>query len=398
MTSLISSVTASALKSAREALAKEFDWPSTETGFAYYICIRNGSQLPTFMEAPYRSTTLAMLRRTPELAAFGYTIGNASAETKATWLAAIEHLRGREIYPADRQSFIFNPIEILGIAVGLATIPSSDNHTSWLISTIHRGLIEGQFRTPLTIMAAHVAMRHLGGSFKEISPMIINFSELTASELILAAGIYLAFPVDDVSTATVEEAVIRMLLDQGLPINDAADSVIVAILMQRANDRLLLQSGSTSPLDIVLGLCRRFPLYAKSLEHRQRSREPLIIIDEYDVQDALLAILKLHFDDVRPEECTPSYASKSSRLDFFLPQQQMIIEAKMTRENLGHKEVVDELLIDIGRYSNVPSVKTLVCLIYDPLGKCRNPRAIESDIENGGSRLNVRVVVCPLGL
>jgi hypothetical protein len=46
----------------------------------------------------------------------------------------------------------------------------------------------------------------------------------------------------------------------------------------------------------------------------------------------------------------------------------------------------------------MPKVDTLICVIYDPLGECRNPVAIENDIENSGSRLKVRVVVCPRGM
>lgn len=131
---------------------------------------------------------------------------------------------------------------------------------------------------------------------------------------------------------------------------------------------------------------------------RQRQRPPLTVEDEYYVQDLLHAILLLRFEDVRPEENTPSYAGNGSRLDFFLPRERIIVEAKMTRKTLGQKRVVDELLIDCARYSRMPGVDHLVCLIYDPAGECKNPSAIETDIERSGSRLNVRVVVCPRGI
>lgn len=128
---------------------------------------------------------------------------------------------------------------------------------------------------------------------------------------------------------------------------------------------------------------------------RQQKRTPFGITDEYDVQDLLHAILRLHFDDVRPEEHTPSYGGNHSRVDFLLPRERMVIEAKMTRKSLPQKEVVNQLLIDVGRYTKVDGVDTLVCLIYDPERYCSNPKAIETDIENSGSRLKVKVVVCP---
>ncbi len=128
---------------------------------------------------------------------------------------------------------------------------------------------------------------------------------------------------------------------------------------------------------------------------RQRGRTPFGINDEYDVQDLLHAILRLHFDDIRPEEHTPSYAGNHSRVDFHLPGSRLVIEAKMTRSGLTQKEVINQLLIDVGRYSKMDAIDTLVCVIYDPDRHCTNPRGIETDVEKTGNRLNVKVVVCP---
>jgi REase_DpnII-MboI len=50
--------------------------------------------------------------------------------------------------------------------------------------------------------------------------------------------------------------------------------------------------------------------------------------DEYDVQDSLHALLKLHFDDVRREEWTPSYAGSQSRMDFLLKREKIVVETK----------------------------------------------------------------------
>jgi len=92
-----------------------------------------------------------LLWRTPELAAFGYVLDRCSDATASLWLDGVEHLWGRDIYPADRQSFIFNPIEILGIANGLAHIKSrAETHREWLINTILRGLNSNEFRTSLS--------------------------------------------------------------------------------------------------------------------------------------------------------------------------------------------------------------------------------------------------------
>jgi hypothetical protein len=49
-----------------------------------------------------------------------------------------------------------------------------------------------------------------------------------------------------------------------------------------------------------------------------------------------------------------------------LPGERLIVEAKMTRPNLGQSKVVDELIIDRARYETSPNVDHLICLIYDP--------------------------------
>lgn len=127
-------------------------------------------------------------------------------------------------------------------------------------------------------------------------------------------------------------------------------------------------------------LLSRFNRVARQLRIRHQRRDTLIIIDEYDVQDLLHALLKLYFDDVRPEEWTPSYAGKSARMDFFLKKDKTVIEVKMTRESLSDKEIGDQLIVDVERYSSHPDCKKLICFIFDPDGYIRNPEGLRQDL------------------
>jgi hypothetical protein len=142
-------------------------------------------------------------------------------------------------------------------------------------------------------------------------------------------------------------------------------------------DRLTLNSNS---LDIVRNLCERFHLVVQHLRTRHAGREPLQIIDEYDVQDLFRALLQLHFDDIRPEEWTPSYAGSASRTDFLLKREQIFIEVKKTRNGLGDKELGSQLIADIHHYKTHPDCKLLFCFVYDPEKKIKNPRGLEDDI------------------
>jgi hypothetical protein len=118
--------------------------------------------------------------------------------------------------------------------------------------------------------------------------------------------------------------------------------------------------------------------------------------DEYDVQDLLGALLKLHFEDVRPEEWTPGYAGHSSRIDFVLKAFGIVVEVKMTRKNLGQKEVVNQLATDILRYQAYPDCKTLLCFVYDPDGYCNNPTVLQNDLTKKHGAIDVVAMVRPL--
>lgn len=130
-------------------------------------------------------------------------------------------------------------------------------------------------------------------------------------------------------------------------------------------------------IDLIM---RRFHRIAKQLRSRHSNRDTLKIEDEYDVQDLFHALLKIFFDDVRPEEYTPSYAGSASRVDFLLKQEKIIIEIKKTRKNLKAKEVGEQLIIDSQRYQAHPDCDRIICFVYDPEGIIANPKGIENDL------------------
>ena len=117
------------------------------------------------------------------------------------------------------------------------------------------------------------------------------------------------------------------------------------------------------------------------MKTRHNDRETLTITDEYDVQDLLHALLLLHFDDVRTEEWTPSYAGSCERMDFLLKDLQTVIEVKKTRETMNAKKLGEELIIDIEKYRVHQDCKQIYCFVYDPDGYLGNPAAIKNDLE-----------------
>ena len=156
------------------------------------------------------------------------------------------------------------------------------------------------------------------------------------------------------------------------------------------------EGAEQQPVKAVLAVCDRFHTIARQLVQRRDGRPTLGIEDEYDVQDLLHALLRLYFDDIRPEEWTPSYGGGSSRMDFLLKGHEIVVEVKMARRGLLAKEVSEQLIIDAAKYRQHPECKTLVCLVYDPSGLVKNPRGIERDLAKlSGNGLELICIITP---
>lgn len=186
-------------------------------------------------------------------------------------------------------------------------------------------------------------------------------------------------------------------------------SIIAAIEDFQKNTKRLLRQieiKTQSSINIILesvngpskihNLIERFHIVATQLKNRHAKRNTIDIQDEYDVQDLLNALLKIDFDDVRLEEYTPSYAGSSTRVDFLLKNEKIIVEVKKTRKGLNDREVGNQLILDSQHYKAHPDCKHLVCFVYDPENRIKNPRGLENDLNKQTSEdLIVEVFIRP---
>lgn len=154
-----------------------------------------------------------------------------------------------------------------------------------------------------------------------------------------------------------------------------------------------INKAKNTSLEWVIGILERFPAFCRQLRERHDNRTTLEINDEYDVQDLVHALLMLHFDDIRDEEASPSFAGASSRQDFLLKTEKIVIEVKKTRKNLGARKLGEELITDMARYREHPDCETLICFVYDPDGWVKNPKGLISDLERRDAEGKTRVVI-----
>jgi DNA-directed RNA polymerase subunit N (RpoN/RPB10) len=168
----------------------------------------------------------------------------------------------------------------------------------------------------------------------------------------------------------------------------------------KAKENIISISDSSEIIDffgLVEKLCSRFHLIAKQMQVRHAERNSLIIEDEYDVQDLLHALLHIYFEDIRSEEWTPSYAGGSSRVDFLLKDEKIVVEIKKTRVTLKARHVGEQLIIDSQRYKAHPDCKKLLCFVYDPEGFISNPRGLENDLNAKTDDFEIKVLIVPKG-
>ena len=403
------------MKALEQFLQANGDRLSPEVGFAAYVfntarlnCSLLGN-LATLVSEPKR------LSEAPVLAATGYLrsigVNGPNLPSDEDWRAALKKLSQRESFPADRSAFTYRPLEVLGICLGQISEKNVDGElAAWLKNVLDRLLKQ----EPAEVWARWLYL--LAGQTLGIAVTREASSELerlTLTEIAVLRWVSLlrkdlvpSSLVADGFAAIDRELLVRCLMNPVEPRDTAEAAVLLVALRAATNARLESALAETWQVNrperdavaLVENVCRRFPLFARQINIRYESRPGFRIKDEYDVQDLLHALLLLHFDDVRPEEVTPSYAGNSSRMDFLLKSEKLVVEAKMTRKNLGQKEVANQLIEDKERYRTHPDCGTLVCLVYDPEGYCDNPVALEKDVSAISGGLRVVVIVTPRGL
>jgi hypothetical protein len=402
----LASVYAIFLSSLNNYLRQGWLWPSPEHGFASYVfhCSNENEPLPPAITLVWPRED--RLIHSPLLASAGFWLGSGSGDTmRDTWLDGIARLTKRDAFPSDHQSFTYRPIELFGIAVGLAACGKQRPELiTWFVEILKRkrkDLVGDVWATML-----QTASELVTGLRKELPPL--PDSELRLEDVALYRWMskYLVSSKNE-NFRTIDELLLRKAVIETF---DAPDFARAAVLYQSL--RSTVTANIRSEVDnhwqincqrrdaekLVTTLCRKFHLFATQLIDRYSKRSTIQISDEYDVQDLMHALLKLHFDDVRAEEVTPSVGGKSGRMDFLLKREQLVLETKMTRKGLDQKKVSDELIIDMKRYRAHPDYRTLICFVYDPQFICDNPTALEDDLTGNDGNFRTVVVVCPKGL
>lgn len=169
--------------------------------------------------------------------------------------------------------------------------------------------------------------------------------------------------------------------------------ILEALLEESENNNDLIKNNVEDKSIELERVLNRFHNVARNLLNRRENRETLKIKDEYDVQDLLASLLKIYFDDIRPEEWTPSNAGSANRIDFLIKDINVGIEVKKTNEHNKDKEIGKQLQEDIENYFKHPDCNRLYCFIYDPDELIVNPDGLINDLSK--KEPEVKIIINP---
>jgi hypothetical protein len=157
-----------------------------------------------------------------------------------------------------------------------------------------------------------------------------------------------------------------------------------------------LSTGLVNDLSLATRLATRFHESVLALRKHPHGGTLFTIQDEWDCQYLFRSILAAYFSDVRIEEWNPSVAGSSSRCEFFLKEQRLMIELKYVRKPDDQKVIKSALLTDFADYGANLEVDYVIALIYDPSHQLPAPVQLQKDLSGASKGLSrVQVIVSP---
>lgn len=112
------------------------------------------------------------------------------------------------------------------------------------------------------------------------------------------------------------------------------------------------------------------------------------IKNEYDLQHLLYAVLKPIYLDIR-SEVTEDSGVGMVRSDLKIPQLQVVVETKCTREKMQLKKLTEEIEADIVHYSE----KNIIFFVYDKYKIIKERQSYEKYFNRTFDGKNVKIVI-----
>jgi hypothetical protein len=221
----------------------------------------------------------------PILAAGGFRMAEGNVDLVEPWSQGMKRLAQREPFPADRQSFFFRPVELLGVATGAAAVRDlTPEFATWIAELLSRGE-ERIAEDTLSRALAALARRAVCGDAGWIA-VDAGTSLLEAAFFVWAATAFPEVSWCRVPRHDLELDLVRQAAVSTVDVRNAASAGIawlgLRLAVSRVVDATIASAAAGDVVERVVSICRRFPLLTRELRRRHGDRPPLLVTDEYE--------------------------------------------------------------------------------------------------------------------
>jgi len=301
----------------------------------------------------------------PVLATIGYSTSlEQETNTRKTlvdsFMAGLQRLQQRELFPADGFSFPLSPKAFLGIALGVKHMPEDSARKvaiEWLKDVLAKTLKRTRtFPTSYWYLYTSYVLNETPETVHDISKATglaeSSFLIWAAQKQIVSLG------KPESQLPQLQERILDLMLKNSMETIGAPEAALV------------FSAASTcvkkSVHEIILASSHVVTILSRFEDAMKRWPERWTIKDEGDVQSIVWLMLRSCFEDLVDEDTLPKFGHSSYKADFGIPSLGLLIEVKMVRKAQDFKKVEKEIMEDsIGYLQQTKRYSKLVVFIYD---------------------------------
>ena len=281
---------------------------SPDSAFTVYIFDCTSSNVPDFLSNSITIhnyiddfTDINKLSQAPILSVLGYKIASSESipqEVSQGWKEGFRRLSKRQVFPADRNTFFYRPIELLGIVLGAMNLSGMRHEDlNWLKETVLNGENKLEKDELWTFILSFYASNILGVNWK---PSSLPFLEdVNTDDLALIKWLYYANPalakhfgLTEHDKNKINKILLERCLTTPLVAQDVSQSAIlyfaiktsVLDFFQHNCDQYSLENKTIkSSLELVVAISERFHLVTKHIQEQHCDHSVFDNVNDKDI-------------------------------------------------------------------------------------------------------------------
>lgn len=308
----------------------------------------------------------------PEVASLGYLFASSGTDQhlSARFLEGLQRLKTRDVQA--NRPFFLDDVAVLGVADGLALLPSATEERLWLLEGIEHVATHSQWSSRMRSLATDL-IDNRGRLRVGITGDSVD---VTALEIVLRRIWRTPFASTGSLSADILGRTLKQLLSNPPPSMEELERVVIWLealeyIIDVASQELVPTISDT--VRVLRNVEHSFKRWRWEEQPRQGAAfaSQWLIDNEYDVQSLLWAILyPLYGAELVDESYLPNWGHTQPRADLGIQKLKLIIEVKFLRDPSDFQQVEGEIGNDLGLYfKDTDLFDRMVVFIYDDCDK-----------------------------